>query len=170
MRTVKDIVAAAIYDFAAALTVRDQSITAGKTHNAAPMADAVKDFLNKRGVEPSHDVPVKGWEQDVKFLALADGLPQPAPADVRAHIARAINHHGFDSFLGVPDFILADVALAAMRSAAQAHRAARIFESLDKKESGKESGQYDVKFAVALQSDAKSAWPFPTSADQGDHP
>jgi hypothetical protein len=165
MRTVKDIVAAAIYDFAAALTVRDQSITAGKTHDAAPMADAVKDFLNKRGVEPSHDVPIKGWEKDVQFIALADDFPQQAPADVREHITRAINCHSFDALLGVPDFILADVALAAMRAAAQAHRAARSWESPNK-----ESGQHDVKFAVALQSDAKPAWPFPTSGDLGDHP
>ena len=47
------IVSGAIYDFAAFLTTRDERITLSATDNAAPAADAVKAFLELRGVDQS---------------------------------------------------------------------------------------------------------------------
>ena len=47
------IVSGAIFDFAGFLTTRDQRITLSSTDDAAPAADAVKEFLSLRGVDPN---------------------------------------------------------------------------------------------------------------------
>ena len=45
------IVAGALYDFGGFLTTRDERLIASATDNAAPMADAIKEFLTLRGVD-----------------------------------------------------------------------------------------------------------------------
>jgi hypothetical protein len=65
--TTRRVVAGAIYDFAAQLTCRDEPITLGKTHNAAPAAEACDNFLRVRGCNDGEPM-VKDWQE---FLGTA---------------------------------------------------------------------------------------------------
>lgn len=54
------IVSGILYDFVRDLTTRDKQIVASSGDNAAPMAEAVLDFLELRGVERTAE-PFWGW-------------------------------------------------------------------------------------------------------------
>jgi hypothetical protein len=60
--TTKRLIAGAIYDFAAGLTCRDKPITFGKSHDAAPAAEACNEFLRKRDCLEGEPM-VKDWQQ-----------------------------------------------------------------------------------------------------------
>lgn len=81
MTTVIDqVIAGAIYDFAASLTTNSQSLTVGAGHNASPVADRVKEFLDKRGVLGDQDlVPplVNNW---TNFLQSGPDQPKTSMA------------------------------------------------------------------------------------------
>lgn len=78
--SMRRVVAGAIYDFAAQLTCRDEPITLGATHNAAPAAEACDNFLRLRGCNDGEPM-VKDWRdylgtarafQDLKTSMKAD--------------------------------------------------------------------------------------------------
>lgn len=63
-------IAAAIYGFAGALTTNPEPIIASATHDAAPMADRVKQFLDAQGL--GHAEPF-GSGQELSFGQKAAG-------------------------------------------------------------------------------------------------
>jgi len=56
-----NVVIGAIYRFAAWLTQRDESITLGSSHDAAPAADAVKEFIIAENLDPRVN-PDHNWK------------------------------------------------------------------------------------------------------------
>lgn len=53
--------AGAVYDFAGFLTTRDKQLTLSSKDDAAPCAEAVKEFLDKRGIPDSLRPDIEGW-------------------------------------------------------------------------------------------------------------
>jgi hypothetical protein len=111
---IRALIAAAIYDFAAQLTVRPEPITAGSSHDAAPMAEAVSAFLKLRNVDTGlKDPPIKTWEGDALFAqAHLDSLKETrVPLCFREELEQALNKWGMDTTYGMPDHILATLII-----------------------------------------------------------
>ncbi len=53
----------AVYDFAAWLTTRREPVTIGETHDAAIVAELVREFASRRGMADLADIPVIEWDQ-----------------------------------------------------------------------------------------------------------
>jgi len=60
-QVVNNIVSGAIYDFAAWLTTREEQIKASSKDDAAPIANAVKEFLKIREVDESNPL-IQDWQ------------------------------------------------------------------------------------------------------------
>lgn len=67
------VVAGAIYDFMGWLTTRPEKITLSSTNDAAPAAEAVKDFLTMRGVAQDCEPMIQDWSTRCSMVA-ADNL------------------------------------------------------------------------------------------------
>ena len=79
------IVAGAIFDFAGFLTTRDERITLSAKDNASPAADAVKAFLELRGVNEKCEpfFPVAGALRWWRVIGRCDGSGDPFKRDAR---------------------------------------------------------------------------------------
>lgn len=56
-----EIIGAALFDFVGELTSREVPITFSARHVATPAADAVADFLEKRGISLEQAFPINDW-------------------------------------------------------------------------------------------------------------
>ena len=66
----QQIIAAALYDFGGFITTRQKQLVASATDNAADTVEALKEFMEKRGINPCQDVPVLSWQC---WIAAAEG-------------------------------------------------------------------------------------------------
>lgn len=63
---VKNLIAGALYDFAGFLTTRKAVLVCSEVHDAAPMAEAVAEFLARRGLNGAEVEPrVQNWNEGV---------------------------------------------------------------------------------------------------------
>jgi hypothetical protein len=106
---IRAIVVAALYDFAASLTVRKDPITAGSSHNASPMAEAVSAFIKMRECDTITDPPVREWRERLALAEAEDDVRDfyHAPMSFREDLERTINRWSKDNEYGTPDFVLA---------------------------------------------------------------
>jgi hypothetical protein len=106
---IRALIVAALYDFAASLTVRKDPITAGANHNASPMAEAVSSFVKERACDTVQDPPVREWRERLVLVEAEADIREayPAPMSFREDLERTINRWSKDNEYGTPDFVLA---------------------------------------------------------------
>jgi hypothetical protein len=111
INSTRAIVIAALYDFAARLTTQPGTLKVGSTHDAAPMAQAVKEFTVLRSLDSDaySDPPIKDWRvrlgtRELTELAFED--PQPE-GTFEQELAKLLNRFSMDNYTGTPDFVLA---------------------------------------------------------------
>jgi hypothetical protein len=122
------IIAAALYDFAGQLTTRKEPITAGATHDAAPMAEAVSQFLKLREVDVRRDPPIKTWQSDLRVAQLDEdnGAMARTPLCFREELERVIKKWGQDITYGMPDYVLAKLVIDVLDAHGKADLASRL--------------------------------------------
>jgi hypothetical protein len=108
--SVRALIVGALYDFAASLTVRKDPITAGASHNASPMAEAVSSFVKERACDTVQDPPVREWRERLGLAEAEADIREAChtPMSFREDLQRIINRWGKDNEYGIPDFILAE--------------------------------------------------------------
>lgn len=70
------VVAGAIYDFMGWLTSRQEKLTLSSSSDAAPVADAIKEFLTMRGVDQECEPQIFFWP-----ARCSNGKCRPFPED-----------------------------------------------------------------------------------------
>lgn len=89
------VVAGAIIDFAAFLTTRDTQVRCSAKDDAAPIVEAIREFLTKRGVDQSCEPMVKHWQDRCSKLnrsTLRDSLLALLPGESLRDAAVAVLH------------------------------------------------------------------------------
>ena len=72
------VVAGALYDFGGYLTTRPERMTVSAVDNAAPMADAIKDFMTLRGVDQECKPMTMQWSARCSMLRAPKQSPVAA--------------------------------------------------------------------------------------------
>jgi len=89
--TPDEVISGALFDFAGYLTCQDEVMPVGASADAAPMADALKEWAGTRGLE-LEDAAVEDWEDIKSELGLVDEAYDPVT--VRELIQRVKSARG----------------------------------------------------------------------------
>lgn len=103
--SMRQVVAGAIYDFAARLTCRREPITLGAAHNAAPAAAACDEFLKARGCDDGEPL-VREWQEHLAITPVAPTTTAIKP-EFRSELEALLNRNSMENGSDTPDFILA---------------------------------------------------------------